>query len=442
MAATDAFIDSVAVALTVAEEAEVRKMSPDLQFILGECEVPIRVQFRLGQLGFSTLQLFSVVADDRASFRTFVATSFPMDPAEVNLAAPKKAACQLYTAQLLAAWNTASQRVTESERISAESKSSRLPVLVPKVTLINLRRRYEADHGRVTDSLWPCANMIEKMFEELEDGGLTTLPLTEVINAEKGVDDVQSLVEVIAGSGTVKMRKAPKALPPPKNTEEFRNRMVTLSICFSVAAYKHSTRLWLKTTSPELWRKYTEHILGEEVAAYKTVVNGQEFSASWETVLNYEYQIRKAATKKILYEDMDLRAALAAAQADLQVKERFFITPTAIAAGANSRSSSTGYIRGEDRARPYAQKGDKGGKGSKPAGKSGKNDKGGKGSEKGGKSGSNARRKQFQALKTPDGRLICNSFQTGTCNYSDKCRYVHVCGKCFGDHPSSGCNKN
>jgi hypothetical protein len=195
----------------------------------------------------------------------------------------------------------------------------------------------------------------------------------------------------------------------------------------------------LKTTSPELWRKHVEHILGEEVTAYRTLVNGAEFSASWETVLSYEFQIRKLATKKVLYEDMDIASALQASRLDLQTKERWFITPTAIGAASSSRviSNSNRY---EDRSKPYEQKG----KGGKKGGKDSKGGKGktfeSKGSSKG--SGSNNRRQQFKALKTPDGRLICEGYQSGSCKYNDKCRYVHVCARCYGDHPSSGCTKN
>jgi hypothetical protein len=271
------------------------------------------------------------------------------------------------------------------------------------------------------------------VFEELEDGGFSALPLTEVINSEKGMDDAQALVEVVAGTGTVKVRKAPKALAPPKTTEKLRSRLNTLAILLQVAAYKHSTRLWLKTTSQELWRKYTEHILGELVAGYKTLVGGQEFSASWETVLSYEYNIRKLACKKVLYDDLDLAAALKEAMEDLQIKERFFITPTAIAAGANSRygSSSSGQHNVPPRPAPYADpKGgkDKGGKGGDKGPKGGKG-KGGKG--KGGKQvTSNESRKIGRQMKTPDGRLICHRFQSKECSYGDNCRFVHVCSKC------------
>lgn len=41
--------------------------------------------------------------------------------------------------------------------------------------------------------------------------------------------------------------------------------------------------------------------------------------------------------------------------------------------------------------------------------------------------------------KTPDGEIICISYNNGTCRRV-RCAYVHVCAVCFGQHQSSDCN--
>lgn len=232
---TEALIDSLAVAFSDAERADIRRMGADLQFVLAESEVPLRIQHRLYELGYSTLALFSVIADDKAGVRTFCKEQMPLDPATGGLPAPKKAMCLLTTAQIIAAWQTAAQRVTETERVAAESRSQRLPVLVPRVTLLNLRRRYETAHGRTSDSVFPCNSLIEKVFEEMEEGSWTALSLTELISVEKSTDDL-SFTEISSSTGVVKVRKAPKALPMPRSTEDFRNRISTLSILLGVCA--------------------------------------------------------------------------------------------------------------------------------------------------------------------------------------------------------------
>lgn len=96
------------------------------------------------------------------------------------------------------------------------------------------------------------------------------------------------------------------------------------------------------------------------MASYKTVVAGQEFTATWETVLAHEYNVRKQACKRVLYEDKDLAVALKEAMQDLQIKERWFITPIAVGAAAASSSSSGAALEAKAyRAGPYLSK-DKG----------------------------------------------------------------------------------
>ena len=436
-------MDSINIALTDAEKAEVRQLSSDLQFVLSENEVPLRVQLRLKELGFSNMALFSVLGDDRANVRTFCRDQLPLDPTTQNLSAAKKALCLLHTAQVVATWVMASQRVQEMERTAAETRSQRLPVTMPKVTIIHLRRRFETAHGRVSDNVYPCTSLIEKTMEEIEEGTWSCLPLSDVISCEKGMEE-QSFTELTGSTGTIRVRKTPKALPMPKSTEEFRNRMNTLAILMGVCSLKHSNRLWLRTSSMELWRKYTEHVLGEKVLNYKATAQGQDYGVSWEVVLNYEFQMRKLACRKVLYEDKDIATALEEAMTDLQVKEQFFITPMAVGVAASSASSSRqGYNDFNIRKRPLPEPVSKGGKGkdSKGAGK-GKYD-GGKQTNEGTskKSQSNARRKEGKTMKTPDGRLICMAYQNAGCSYGSKCRYVHVCSKCYGEHPGNTCNK-
>jgi len=242
--------------------------------------------------------------------------------------------------------------------------------------------------------------------------------------------------------GTLRVRKSPKSLPLPRNTEEFRSRFATLTVLLGVAALKHSTRLWLRTTTPELWRSYVEHVLGEQVAAYKTASGGVEYSPSWEIVLSYEHQLRKLACKKVLFEDKDIATALNESLQDLQVKERYFITPLAVSA-ASSSSSSGGPSRakaGDWRSEPYDS--GKGAKNRKGDGKGGKSKSKAEQRKEDFKKSANDRRKQGRAMKTPDGRLICMGFQSKSCKYKDQCRYVHVCSKCFDSgHGADNCTK-
>ena len=117
-------------------------------------------------------------------------------------------------------------------------------LLIQRTALTALRMRYKLAHTRVSDKIYPYASLPEKHMEEVEEGGITAPPLTEVISIEEA-DDKQ--VQLSDNGSNVRFRKAPKAFPPPAATEQLRQRLQTLSIAYTVVGYKHSSRLWLCT---------------------------------------------------------------------------------------------------------------------------------------------------------------------------------------------------
>jgi hypothetical protein len=279
--------------------------------------------------------------------------------------------------------------------------------------------------------------MIERRLEEIEDGSLSAPPLSEVISQDAAGDEMTTIQEV---GVQVKVRRSPKSIPLPITTEQFRQRIETLAISYILAAYKHSSRLWLRTASMQVWDKFVRYILSDEIALYALDSNGISVRATWDTVLMYEHQIRKLAVRKILFESFDFETAMEAARTDLVIKERYFISPTAIlsAMGRNGGSSASAPQSSTQGAAVPGGRGPGGGLSNKQkraakatsskapvlktTAKKGK----GKGSK-----GSN---------KTPDGRIICLNFNTlKGCSYAN-CKFVHVCSSCFDtDHTVLTC---
>ena len=183
--------------------------------------------------------------------------------------------------------------------------------------------------------------MLEQRIQEVEEGNLTAQPLTDILSEEDGPDE--NFVMLDSG-GAIRTRKAPKAIPLPATTEEFRNRMKTLAITYTAACYKHSSRVWLRSTSPAVWLEYVEYILGDQVAAYHLDSSGQTVIASWSTVLAYEHAIRKLMVHRVLYESEDIATALRFACKDLSVKERYFITPTALKRNPGGDASASNAV--------------------------------------------------------------------------------------------------
>ena len=38
-------------------------------------------------------------------------------------------------------------------------------------------------------------------------------------------------------------------------------------------------------------------------------------------------------------------------------------------------------------------------------------------------------------------RLICTSWNAGSCRFPGKCMYAHICSACYGSHPASSCRE-
>ena len=436
--ATAALLNSLAIPLSDAEALVLQELSSDFRFLLSEFDVPDKVQIRIHTLRYRNLKTFTVIADDRAGVRAAIAADI-VDGAEANLTPDQVASARVISAQILAAWVSAGTKGLEETRAAAENKVMRLPALVTRAGLIAFRQRFEREHGRQNDATWPCASLIEKRLEEVEEGTFTAQALSEIISVEAAGDEIVDITEY--GSG-LKLRKAPKSISLPTTTEQFRTRMKCLAISYIIAGYKHSSRLWLRTATLPVFLAYTEYILSDSVAGYHLDQEGVNVRASWLTTLTYELNVRKLVARMVLYEDLDFSAALTRAMADIACKERFFITPTALITASrgkqsNARSSNDDPF-GESEtpskglsaaAKRRARKG--GGKGViKTSGKGGKTAAKGKA---GGKS---------QMQKTPDGRLICGFVNLPQGCVKPKCQFLHVCNLCYDpDHVAAQCPK-
>ena len=146
----------------------------------------------------------------------------------------------------------------------------------------------------------------------------------------------------------------------------------------------------------------------------------------WPLVLSYEFQIRKLAARKILYEGLDIASALIASRKCTETKEKYFISPMALSfaqgAGTGGRAPKRTRLAWQpDRAAPRGHS---------------SNFSGGKGAGKG------PSRQSGMHSTTPDGRKICFRWNTGSGNCKGACGFVHCCQRCFKNHPAVSCGKS
>ena len=181
-----------------------------------------------------------------------------------------------------------------------------------------------------------------------------------------------------------------------------------------------------------MWSEYLDYLLGPHVhKLYARDAYGNTSSEPpWNLLLSYDLEIRRKMVD-LMAKGTAIDIALPTAYKDCVIKERYFTTPLALGS-ANKRAlpPSDGWdpkklTKKDLRSLMNGQKGK--GKG-KEKGK-GKQGKGGKG---GGPEGC--------ASQTPDGKRICFGFNNKAEQCSKKkCPYLHVCGRCFKDHPLWRC---
>ena len=317
-----------------------------------------------------------------------------------------------------------------------------------RTALTALRLKFEQTHGRVSDKIYPCASLLEKRMEEVEEGGITAPPLTEVISVD-AADDEQ--IQMSDNGSNIRFRKAPQAILAPTSTEELRQRIRTLSIAYTVVGYKRSSRLWLKTATPNVWLDYVDYILSDQVALFTLDTDGCTIKADWKTVLEYDLAMRKLVCRKIIYDGMDFRSAIEFSMRDLQCRERYFVTPTAILnalggkrvqrcleapktppgrtspmePGTPIKPISKKKLKAQERIKTLQEK--------KDLRKKREHEQVVPEPE--------ADKKARTIARTPDGRNICGFYQEMAGCKKDGCKFLHVCSKCCQNHPLHKCGK-
>lgn len=425
--------------MNAADTAMLAKLSPDLRFVFCEREVPVPIQVAISAAGLRTLGLFVSFVDNKAGLRAAMATQFNIDPSEAGIGADEKRDRQITLAKLVDSWDSASKRRESIDQVQADQKASRLPITLSRSQHITLRQRYETEFGRTQDKCWPCQHLIEKRFEEVEEGESKADPLSDVASAEEVAEDV--IGAVMDKDGAIRMKKVARTVPLPGCSESLRTRIRILGITYHLASYKHSSRLWLATTSPDIWRDHVDYVLGDDIHGFSIQAAGFTVTVPWDVVLSYEFQIRKQACRLVMFENMDIATALVKARKDTEVKEKYFSTPVSLFASVGGKrkngqgdSSGSGFVYNTGSVgMPGAGKN----KRFKGQGKGNKGQKGGGNQKKGNAKGKG--KKNFPKTKTPDGRLICYKFQDANCPHGAQCTYVHVCANCLGDHSMNSC---
>ncbi len=229
----------------------------------------------------------------------------------------------------------------------------------------------------------------------------------------------------------LRVSKVKHRIAAPGNTEQFRARMKTMSMCWELVRMRYPERRSLQGLTHQTFTELVEYILGEMVWLFRGPGDQQ---VSWVEVLQYEHEIRKRAMRWVRQQKYTVKEAIEVAIKDNELRTTHFVTQLACSRPKKRERSP----RPEPRQPP---------RNNQNKGKGGQN-KGGKGKGKGGKqdwgnsSSSNAdpqnadsmlvnqaKRKEKLLSSAPNGRFICIKYNKNTC-WDSSCRYEHVCLRC------------
>ena len=405
-------------------EDALRRADSEMTFAFERSDVERSILAAFVHSGIDNMTKFAGIAKDSDDLKLLLKDEFGVD-------ASSSLKDRVKVTNVVICFETAKTRVAERNKLEGELMAKHIvkPLTVSEHT--SMRAAWEKRFWAIEEEWVPARTYLEKRLEELEQGEFKAEALTSVLTKDQ--EDPDLLVPVWSSTGTLQMRKGTGTAEEPKNPEQLRRRMKVLGIGLMMLGLRHTNKSFLQNLNPQVFEDYLTYLLSDHCfymqgkSAEGFVITGP----SWQQLLIYEYQVRRKAWQEVQSKGMEFGNALREAWKDPGTRERYLITPIALAAASGKRpwdgtgtaSSSQDKFRKEGSRKGGKRQGKGGGKGQKGAGKSGK-----------GGGVTNC------ASRTPDGKPICYGYNNLETRCRDnKCRFLHVCGACFGRHPVYAC---
>ena len=277
-----------AVVLDAAQRAAIGTLDPDFGGLLDIKEVPPDVQVALAAARVRAVGRFAVLADDRGGIRDFCRRTLNIDPdaagGDVNIAS------------VVDAWEAARVRVETRNKVEAEATVSSMPKVVSRTEHAALRSKYEDTYQKMEDRVTPAPGTLENLFDQIEQGEWRFMHLTEFVSREDA--DVAPVGAVIDHStGAIKVKKGAVQNSRPSGPEELRVRLDLVANAILMCAFRYPNKVAFQRITPNIFSRYANHLLGEHVFGLRAKdEKGRSMAQpSFELLLSYKYQIRKAA---------------------------------------------------------------------------------------------------------------------------------------------------
>jgi hypothetical protein len=417
----------MALVLSPAEvDAALGKADSELAFAFERNDVSKDVLAAFIHSGIDNMNKFAGIAKDGDDLKAMMLKEFGYD-SSVSLGE------RVRITNIVICFEMAKSRVSERNKLEGELMAKHIikPLTVSEHGA--MRTAWERRFWVIEDEWVPSRVYLERRLEDLEQGEFKAEALTAVLTKDQ--EDPDLLVPVWSSTGTLQMRKGTSTLAEPNNPEQLRRRIKVLGIGLMMLGLRHSNKQFLQGLSPQTFEDFLTYLLSDQ-CFYMSGKSAEGYSISgpsWAQLLVYEFQVRRKAWS-LVQAGSNFGNALREACKDPCTRERFLVTPLALSTSGSKRSwGDSAVSSGASRDRSGGSKGP--GKGTKKNKGSGKGQNKGGSSKGGGKSGGGQ-----CASRTPDGKAICYSYNNFDVRCRDsKCRFLHVCGSCFGKHPIYAC---
>ena len=416
------------------QELAMKRAGADLSFLLDREGIDRADQAMLYHVDVTTVSRLAAFASDAADLKATLKRAFDMD-ADAGLLD------RVRVTKLVVAWQSAQTRSEKVAQLEGEQAAMQLPKPLAGNDYTVMRMAYQTKWWKLDEKQTPSRSFMERLLDSVEADEPRAFSLEEVTNKEE--EDPDLLTEVRDATGALRLARGRTRVPMPVAPEMLRKRVILMGVAHMMAAYRHTNRAWLQDQTPQDWQQYLEYLLGEWVfGLVARDSSGHTLSTpAWSVVLDYELAIRKDMCRRIITTGCKLSVALVDSCRCPVLKERHFTTPVAfnaIPVGIDAARSK----------RPREDPPPTGGgrpvvRASGPPGPLGRNKRKSaqKGKGKGTKREGNASQSTGCARVTPDGGLICYGFNNKEENCKRKdCRFLHVCGLCYGNHPMFRCS--
>ena len=410
-----------------------KKASSDILFVFSENEVEMDLQIIMFHHGVVTAKALQGLEDTREGVRRVFKVQFGLDGDD-------SLDMRTGIGAILSAWEASSAYIKGETDARVAAREAGM-VRMASVTEHDAMRKAVKTCpgvGSVSDVECPNKTMMGIRLTQIEDNAPRPEFMTEVCTVDDGEADTMPSFDK---QGRLRMDRGTGHSAPPKDPEALRMKHRVIGISWLMGAKRHPNRSWLMDMDIDVWRRFSDYILGDKVDGLTIKASGQSARRPlWDDhTLAYEAEIRKEAYAMVRDGAGTLAVCLEKAWTNTDLRSLKFVTvfqtqpePAPMAAKREYHSDD------EDDQPPWKRQRSsnkiKDHKGAKM--RSQQRDYGAKVSDHKDANG------LFKSLPK-DGSFICFRYNndSDTCR-GNKCGMVHVCRKCLGKHPLSECPNN